>query len=89
MNVPVTYLLEINWLLVAAFWSWDTWTLSILRGHKVFHFFRKNEKVCYNFSGKIIKMIFPDGNYMFKVNNKNTRTSCGISSKLIIKAPEW
>ena len=27
------------------------------------------------------------GNYIFKVNNKNTRTRCGIRSKLI-KTPE-
>ena len=28
------------------------------------------------------------GNYMFKVNNRNTRTRCEICSKLTIKAPE-
>ena len=28
------------------------------------------------------------GNYMFKVNNRNTRTSCEICSKLTIKTPE-
>ena len=28
------------------------------------------------------------GNYMFKVNNRNTRTSCKICSKLTIKIPE-
>ena len=33
-------------------------------------------------------MWFPAGNYMFKVNNKNTRTSCEICSKLTIKTPE-
>ena len=30
----------------------------------------------------------PAGNYMFKVNNKNTRTRCEICSKLTIKIPE-
>ena len=30
----------------------------------------------------------PAGNYMFKVNNKNTRTRFEICSKLIIKTPE-
>ena len=30
----------------------------------------------------------PAGNYMFKVNNKNTRTRCEICSKLAIKKPE-
>ena len=28
------------------------------------------------------------GNYMFKVNNRNTRTRCDICSKLTIKIPE-
>ena len=31
---------------------------------------------------------FTTGNYMFKVNNRNTRTSCEICSKLTIKIPE-
>ena len=30
----------------------------------------------------------PAGYYMFKVNNRNTRTSCEICSKLTIKTPE-
>ena len=30
----------------------------------------------------------PAGNYMFKVNNRNTRTRWEICSKLTIKAPE-
>ena len=30
----------------------------------------------------------PAGNYLFKVNNRNTRTRCEICSKLTIKAPE-
>ena len=30
----------------------------------------------------------PPGNYMFKVNNKNTKTRCEICSKLTIKIPE-
>ena len=29
--------------------------------------------------------IFPAGNYMFKVNNRNTRTRCEICSKLTIR----
>ena len=28
------------------------------------------------------------GNYMFKVNSRNTRTRCEICSKLTIKTPE-
>ena len=30
----------------------------------------------------------PGGNYMFKVNNRNTRTRCEICSKLTIKTAE-
>ena len=30
----------------------------------------------------------PDGNYMFKVDNRNTRARCKICSKLTIKTPE-
>ena len=30
----------------------------------------------------------PAGNYMFKVNNRDTRTRCEICSKLTIKIPE-
>ena len=33
-------------------------------------------------------MAYPDGNYMFKVNNRNTRTRCEICSKLTIRIPE-
>ena len=31
---------------------------------------------------------FPAGNYMFKVNNRNTSTRCEICLKLTIKIPE-
>ena len=30
----------------------------------------------------------PAGNYMFKINNRNTRTRCEICSKLTIKTSE-
>ena len=30
----------------------------------------------------------PAGNYLFEVNNRNTRTRCEICSKLTIKTPE-
>ena len=33
-------------------------------------------------------LVIPAGNYMFKVNNRNTRTRCEICSKLTIKTPE-
>ena len=36
---------------------------------------------------EILKRV-PAGIYMFKVNNRNTRTKCEISSKLTIKTPE-
>ena len=32
--------------------------------------------------------MIPVGNYMFKVNNRNTRTRCEICSKLKLKTPE-
>ena len=32
--------------------------------------------------------IYPVGNYMFKVGNRNIRTRCEICSKLTIKIPE-
>ena len=35
-----------------------------------------------------LKQILPTGIYLFKVNNKNTRTRCEICSKLTIKTPE-
>ena len=31
---------------------------------------------------------FPLGNYMFKVNNRNTRTRCEVYSKLTIETAE-
>ena len=34
------------------------------------------------------KKAFPAGIYLLKVNNRNTRTSCEICSKLTIKTPE-
>ena len=33
-------------------------------------------------------MHFPAGNYMFKVNNRNSKTGCEIYSRLTIKTPE-
>ena len=33
------------------------------------------------------RTVFPADNYMFKVNNRNTRTRCEICSKLTIKIP--
>ena len=32
---------------------------------------------------------FSAGNYMFRVNRRNTRTRCKLCSNLTIKTPEW
>ena len=39
-------------------------------------------------STRNINSTMPASNYMFKVNNRNTRTRCEICSKLTIKTPE-
>ena len=36
----------------------------------------------------ILSGMYPAGNYMLKINNRNTRTRCVICSKLTIKTPE-
>ena len=33
-------------------------------------------------------IVYPVGNYMFKDNNRNTRTRCEICPKLTVKTPE-
>ena len=38
--------------------------------------------------GCMDNITFPAGNYMFKVNNRHTRTRCEICPKLTIKTPE-
>ena len=43
------------------------------------------EKLSFFSGGSLFK---PVGNFMFKVNNTNTRTRCEICSKLITKTPE-
>ena len=40
----------------------------------------KNFRICWD--------LYPTGNYMFKVNNRNTRTKCEIGTKLTIKTPQ-
>ena len=35
-----------------------------------------------------INVPYPAGNYMFKVNNRNTTTRCETSSKFTLKTPE-
>ena len=44
--------------------------------------------VNYPIKSKQEKSMNPDGNYIFKVNNRNTRR-CEICSKLTIKTPKW
>ena len=46
------------------------------------------EKDCQSKNQFLDGITHPAGNYMFKVNNKNTRTRCEICSKLTIKTPE-
>ena len=41
-----------------------------------------------HFTNSSSQNTIPTGNYMFKVNNRNTRTRCEICSKLTIKTPE-
>ena len=53
-----------------------TTCVSALRPGKL-----KNQNLAYS-------SYIPAGNYMFKVNNRNTRTRCEICSKLTIKTPE-
>ena len=33
--------------------------------------------------------LYPPCNYIFKVDNSETKTGCGINSKLKVKAPDW
>ena len=39
-------------------------------------------------NSRVLTIHNPGGIYIFKVNNKNTRTRCEICSKLTIKTPE-
>ena len=37
---------------------------------------------------RVLEWVYPVGIYLFKINNRNTRTRCEISSKLTTKTPE-
>ena len=50
--------------------------------------FSERCQIWFRASLKAIPFTIPAGNYMFKVNNRNTRTRCEICSKLTIKIPE-
>ena len=54
----------------------------------VFQRTQPNIKVLVSKNNPIAQHTYPAGNYMFKVNNRNTRTRCEICSKLTIKTPE-
>ena len=43
---------------------------------------------CASFVFSFLILCSPAGNYLFKVNNRNTRTRCEIYSNLTIKIPE-
>ena len=49
---------------------------------------RWKQNLIRNITKSNAEIYFPAGNYMSKVNNKNTRTRCGRCSKLTIKTPE-
>ena len=51
-------------------------------------FFELTKSLAPNIRQKKYLRIYPAGNYMFKVNNRDTRTRCEIFSKLTIKIPE-
>ena len=47
-----------------------------------------NELISVYFMQHKILANYSAGNYIFKVNNRNTRTRCKICSKLTVKAAE-
>ena len=73
--------------------KWQTKPFAIVSQSKCSQRFHKIQKhmrhlkAC-NVFKKRLKLVIQAGNYMFKVNNRNTRTRCEICSKLTIKTPE-
>ena len=57
-----------------------------LKGLKSLSIFTK--KLNHIILDRVLNSPFPAGNYMFKVNNRNTRTRCEICSQLTVKTPE-
>ena len=55
---------------------------------KVEFIVRKIKFSFYQFYMDIFSFTKPAGNYMFKINNRNTRARCEICSKVKIKATE-
>ena len=61
--------------------------------HKLFkliYFNQPHECKTYDITSysRVYSHAIPAGNYLFKVDNKSTRTRCEICSKLTIKTPE-
>ena len=52
------------------------------------HKFKDSEKVL-TINLFLVKTIYPANIYLFKINNKNTRKTCEICSKLTTKTAEW
>ena len=50
---------------------------------------KKTIMVCFIFSYILSQHFYPAGDYMFKVNFRNTRAICEICSKLKIKTSKW
>ena len=72
-------------------WFWNNTNLSFLKRYQsiwlsIFSKPDKSMRLLLLLPGKI--RVSPAGNYMFKVNNRNTRTRYEICSKLSIKISE-
>ena len=83
---PILNFLTIVWLLSHCFYH-ETFLLisiSIMESYFIIY-------ICSSIvfiSEYCILLIYPAINYMFKVNNRNTRIRCKICSKLTINTPE-
>ena len=60
----------------------------LVSGWSEFVLFKLQSVLLVSYLRTVFRSIHPAGNYMFKVNNRNTRTRCEICSKLAIKKPE-
>ena len=67
--------------LVIVIWGNVLIIKSVQKNCKTFHSWEAREE------GPDKYKEFPAGNYLFKVNYRNTRTRCEICSKLTIKTP--
>ena len=62
--------------------------LLVVTGRRLQHSVKHPKHPDKSLSMKFALNFLPAGIYMFKVNNGNTRMTCGICSKLVIKIPE-